>query len=47
MCSFAIFLWIKGGANFEPTTPAHKKREILRWIVYSLVAFTKTNRITF
>jgi len=19
-----IFIWIKGGANFEPTTPVHK-----------------------
>jgi len=34
-------------SNPEPTTPIHKKREILRRIVYSLVAFTKNNRITF
>ena len=40
-----FFLWIKGGANFEPTTPIHKKHEILRRIVYSPVAFT--NRIAF
>jgi len=41
------FFWIKGGANFKPTTPIHKAREIMSRIVLSLVAFTKNNRIAF
>jgi hypothetical protein len=25
-----VFLWIKGYANFQPTTPVHKKRAVMR-----------------
>jgi hypothetical protein len=32
MLTFAVFLWIKGCANFEPTTPGHKKRIVMRHV---------------
>jgi len=41
-----FFFRLKGGANFKPT-PQYKKRVLTRKIVYSLVAFTKYNRIAF
>jgi len=27
-----VFLWIKGYANFQPTTPVHKKRAVTRHV---------------
>ena len=38
---------VKGGAIFKPTTSVHEIRVLTRWIVYSMVAFTKYNRIEF
>ena len=42
-----FFIWIKGGANFEPTTPVHKKRLLMRQIFLSLRAFTENDHIAF
>ena len=43
----SFFIWIKGGANFEPTTPVHKKRVLMRLILLSMGAFTENDRIAF
>jgi hypothetical protein len=40
-------IWIKGGANFEPTTPVHKKRVLMRLIFLPLGEFTENDRIAF
>ena len=42
-----FFIWIKGGANFEPMTPVHKKRVLMRLIFLSLEAFAENDRIAF
>jgi hypothetical protein len=42
-----FFIWIKGGANFEPTTPVHKKRVLMRLIFLSLGAFMEKDYIPF
>jgi len=33
-----FFLWIKGGANFQLTTPVHKKRVLIRRVEWYVVA---------
>ena len=42
-----FFIWIKGGANNEPTTPVHKKRVLIFRILVSLGAFMENDRIAF